>query len=201
MLVGENMGPGPQEISILLAIGPALAAVWSLQAFKRQLSLLVVTRATSVDSLFEAARTTKIDVASIRSCLRHGPRSGIAALQKIHESFPGVRSVILFEDSETQLVKTGLRAGSQGVRRGNFLGRQRNLPGCERCGVTIMTSECPPIGTLIQLTVSPTRNHRNDAGVELQGQGAGSGNGPTGFAASVQLNPEARERSRANVLG
>jgi DNA-binding NarL/FixJ family response regulator len=109
------LGSRPQKISILLAIGPTLAAELSVQAFNRQPSFRVVSRATTVDEAVEAARTLKIDVALITSSLKDGPRSGILALQKMNQSFPSLKSVIFFENSETQLVTTAFRAGAKGV--------------------------------------------------------------------------------------
>jgi hypothetical protein len=68
------------------------------------------------------------------------------------------------------------------------------------CGLMVMTSDCPPVGAPIQLTVSLPRQHRRRRGLELRGEGAvvrieygeavGSENWSIGFAASVQLYSE-----------
>jgi DNA-binding NarL/FixJ family response regulator len=109
------LGLRRQDISILLAIGPTLAAELSVQALNRQPSFRVVARASTVDEAVSAAQTLKIDVALISSSLKDGPRSGLVALQKIHQFSPSIKSVVLFENSETQLVTTGFRAGARGA--------------------------------------------------------------------------------------
>lgn len=71
----------------------------------------------------------------------------------------------------------------------------------------VMTSECPPVGVAIQLTVLLPRRrgrgqtlelHGEGVVVRVQGQGAGSKSSagrPNGFVASVQFYPELPESS------
>ncbi|HUN84843.1 MAG TPA: response regulator transcription factor, partial [Terracidiphilus sp.] len=44
-----------------------------------------------------------------------GPVSGLLLLQKIQESFPSVKTVLLFEHSEEHLIEAAFRAGAKGV--------------------------------------------------------------------------------------
>jgi DNA-binding NarL/FixJ family response regulator len=89
--------------------------------FKRHSGFAVVSCATDRASLLKSVRQIKSEVALISVDLQDGLLSGLVALREVQEADPDIRSILLFDRSEPQLVVEGLRAGARGVfSRGNF---------------------------------------------------------------------------------
>ena len=56
-----------------------------------------------------------LDVALIGATLADGPLSGLGALRQIREHFPEVKSVVLVDNPENNLIVDAFRAGARGV--------------------------------------------------------------------------------------
>lgn len=103
------------EISILVAIGPRTSGELHAKAFNRRPGFRVAAVARTVSEALRAVETERIDVALISSTLQDGLLSGFIAQQKIRETCPSIKSVILLESTEGHLATTALRAGAKGV--------------------------------------------------------------------------------------
>ena len=103
------------SISVLFADPNLLTRDVVVQALNRQKRLRVVACARTAQEVLDAVRSTKVDVALISASLAEGPLSGFAALRQICEFSPEVRSVILFDGHEQNLVVDAFLAGARGV--------------------------------------------------------------------------------------
>lgn len=89
----------------------------------------MVARAITADEVLRELRTTEIHVALISTALGDGPRSGLSVLQQIQESHPSVKSILLFDRDESDLVVPAFRAGARGV----FCAGQEEFKNLCRC--------------------------------------------------------------------
>jgi DNA-binding NarL/FixJ family response regulator len=109
------MGPTQQRISVLFASNLAMTRELYLKAFNRPCGIRMVASAATGDEIIEALEAKSVDIALISAGLEDGPVSGILVLQKIRESFPHVKAVILLDQSEAHLVTIAFRAGAKGI--------------------------------------------------------------------------------------
>ncbi|HZV59720.1 MAG TPA: response regulator transcription factor [Candidatus Eremiobacteraceae bacterium] len=65
--------------------------------------------------MLEAAGSVDLDVALISATLADGPLSGFAALRHLRESAPDVKTVLLLDSPEPNLVFDAFRAGAKGI--------------------------------------------------------------------------------------
>jgi DNA-binding NarL/FixJ family response regulator len=84
-------------------------------ALKRRANFKVVASATTAQDALDAVKSADVDVALIGATLADGPLSGFGALRQIRECSPDVKSVMLFDGSEHNLVVDAFRAGAKGV--------------------------------------------------------------------------------------
>lgn len=110
-----TMTPKRSDISVLFASPNSLTRELVMGALNRQKHFHAVATAPTAQGVLEALRAENVDVALIAATLKDGPMSGIGVLPKIREISPGVKSVILFFDSECKLVVDAFRAGAKGV--------------------------------------------------------------------------------------
>ena len=75
----------------------------------------MVASATTAQDALDAVKSADVDVALIGATLADGPLSGFGALRQIRECSPDVKSVMLFDGSEHNLVVDAFRAGAKGV--------------------------------------------------------------------------------------
>ena len=85
------------------------------QALNQHAGFHVVACATSVSDVLLSVRKTAVDIALISTALEDGALSGIMAMQKLQETCPSVKGVILFERAEAHLIVSAFRAGARGV--------------------------------------------------------------------------------------
>ena len=89
--------------------------------FKRRSEFSIVSCTSDRSSLLRSARETKFAVALISTDLQDGLLSGLAALREVQEANPELRSILLSDRPEPQIVVEGLRAGARGFfSRSNF---------------------------------------------------------------------------------
>ncbi len=103
------------SISVLFADPDLLTRDVVMQALNRHKRFRVVACARTAQEVLDAVRSNDVDVALISATLAEGPLSGFAALRQICESAPAVRSVVLLDGREQNLVVDAFRAGARGV--------------------------------------------------------------------------------------
>lgn len=109
------MGADGRLISILIACGNLMTCELYSQALNQQSGFRVAGHATSIDEILDVLRSEDVDVALISTELADGLHSGFAALQRVHDHSPAIRPIVLFEQSETDLVVAAFRSGAKGV--------------------------------------------------------------------------------------
>jgi DNA-binding NarL/FixJ family response regulator len=86
-----------------------------MDALKRRGSFHVVGSATNSQEALKAAQSSKLDVALISVTLADGALSGFSALRRIRACCPEVKSIILHDGHEPDLVVDAFRVGARGV--------------------------------------------------------------------------------------
>jgi DNA-binding NarL/FixJ family response regulator len=84
-------------------------------ALKRHRHFRVVDSVTAAQEVLDAVKSTSPDVALITASLADGPLSGFGALRQIRDCSPEVKTVILLNGPERNLVVDAFRAGARGV--------------------------------------------------------------------------------------
>lgn len=86
-------------------------------ALNRRRNFRVAAIATTAQEAIEAAQSADLDVALVSAALVDGPLSGLGVLRQLHECFPEMKSVVLLNGPESNLVVDAFRAGARGVFR------------------------------------------------------------------------------------
>ncbi len=102
-------------ISVLIASKTAMAGELFAGALNRQSRFRVVASVTTAHEVLESAQSIPLDVALISASLSEGPLSGFAALRHLRECAPDVKTVLLLDSPEPNLVFDAFRAGVKGV--------------------------------------------------------------------------------------
>jgi DNA-binding NarL/FixJ family response regulator len=84
-------------------------------ALNRKPQFHVVTSVTTAQEVLEAAGSIAFDVALISETLADGPLSGFVALRHMRESAPDVKTILLLDRPESNLVFDAFRAGAKGI--------------------------------------------------------------------------------------
>lgn len=103
------------DVSILIATPHSIARELLMGALKRRANFKIVESATSARDVIDTVKTGGVDVALIGATLADGPLSGFGALRQIRESSASVKTVILLDSSEHNLVVDAFRTGARGV--------------------------------------------------------------------------------------
>ncbi len=109
------MTPKRSGISVLIANPHSMDRELLTDALKRHRQFRVSDSATTARQVVEAVQSKDVDVALITATLADGPLSGFGALRQIRESCPQVKTVILLNGPERNLVVDAFRAGARGV--------------------------------------------------------------------------------------
>jgi DNA-binding NarL/FixJ family response regulator len=109
------MNSNASDISLLLAYANAMSGELLAEALGRHPSFLVAGRAATVSEVLALVQSMPVDVALIGTSLQDGPLSGFAALRKLHECRPEIKSIMLTDNAEPSLVVDAFRAGAKGV--------------------------------------------------------------------------------------
>ena len=92
-------------ISVLIASKTAMVGELIAGALNRKSQFRVVASVTTAREVLETARTSvNIDVALVSATLADGPLSGFAALRHLRESAPDVKTILLLDIPEPNLV-------------------------------------------------------------------------------------------------
>ena len=103
------------EILILVACKRTIGCDLYTQAFDLHPGFQVVATATSGGEVLQSVENTPIDVALISTALSDCAMGGVSVLQKLQESHPRIKSILLFDRDESHLVVPAFRAGARGV--------------------------------------------------------------------------------------
>lgn len=103
------------EVSVLIATPHSMSRELLLQALKMRANFKVVASATTAQQVLDTVRTADVDVALIGANLADGPLSGFGALRQIRDRSPDVKSVVLLDGGEQNLVVDAFRAGAKGI--------------------------------------------------------------------------------------
>ena len=123
------MPPKRGQISVLIANPHSMARELLLGALKRHRRFQVTDSAATSEEVLKAVQSVGPDVALITATLADGPLSGFGALRQIRESSPDVKTVILLNGPEHNLVVDAFRAGARGV----FVMSSSNFKSLCRC--------------------------------------------------------------------
>ena len=104
-----------RDIFILIAHANAFAGELLAGALNRHLCFRVAARATTAHEVVEAVRSLDLDVALINATLADGPLSGFRALRQMRECSPEVKTVVLLDCPEPNLIVDAFWAGAKGV--------------------------------------------------------------------------------------
>lgn len=116
-------------ISVFIANPHSMARELLIEALKRYKHFRVVDSAITAQAVLDAVRTANPDVLLLTATLADGPLSGFGVLRQIRESSPEVKTVILLNGPERNLVVDAFRAGAKGV----FVMSSSNFKSLRRC--------------------------------------------------------------------
>ena len=102
-------------ISVLIANPHSMARELLLGALKRHRRFHVVDCADTAREVLVAVESAEPDILLLTATLADGPLSGLGVLRQIRESSPDVKTVILLNSPERNLVVDAFRAGARGV--------------------------------------------------------------------------------------
>jgi two-component system, NarL family, response regulator DegU len=102
-------------ISVLIASKTAMMGELFAGALNRKPKFRVVTSVTTAQEVFETVGSFDLDVALISATLADGPLSGFAVLRHLRDSAPNVKTVLLLDSPEPNLVFDAFRAGAKGI--------------------------------------------------------------------------------------
>ena len=100
---------------MLIASQTAMVGELFAGALNKKPHFHVVTSVTTNLEVLETAGSADVDVALISATLADGPLSGFAALRHMRESAPDVKTVLLLDSPEPNLVFDAFRAGAKGI--------------------------------------------------------------------------------------
>ena len=109
------MTPKRNDISVLMATPHVMVRELLMGALKRHKQFRVVGSATTALEVLEVVQSKDVDVALITANLADGPLSGLGVLRQIRECFPEMKTVVLLNGPERNLVVDVFRAGARGV--------------------------------------------------------------------------------------
>lgn len=102
-------------ISILLGLYSQMKCDLLEDAFNRRSGFKVVGRASTAADLVTSTAHCHPDVALVSARLQDGVLNGFLALRQMRESNPSLKSIMLLDSSDPQLVIDSFRAGAKGI--------------------------------------------------------------------------------------
>jgi len=130
--VVAKANPLSERIRVLIADADSMGARLMASALKRcRDQFEVLGPASSAQEVIQEAGAHRPHVIVLGIALEEGPRTGLAVLDRIRESHPSVRSVMLLHSLDREMVVHSFRGGARGVisRRDSF----KALAKCIRC--------------------------------------------------------------------
>lgn len=117
------------NISVLVANPHSMTCELLIGALKRRRHFQVANSATTAQEVLDAVDAAPPDVVLVTASLADGPLSGLGVLRQIREHSPEVKTIILLNGPERNLVVDAFRAGARGV----FFLSQSNFKSLCRC--------------------------------------------------------------------
>ena len=109
------MAPKRNSIFVLIANPHSMARELLMGALQRHRHFQAADSVVTAQEVVDAVKAKRPDVALITASLEDGPLSGLGALRQIRECSPDVKTVILLDGPERNLVVDAFRAGARGV--------------------------------------------------------------------------------------
>jgi DNA-binding NarL/FixJ family response regulator len=104
-------------ISILIASPNAMASQLMAAALNRQSRFRVLAIVSTSTEVRDVVKTEAVDIALIRDTLADGSLTGFTALRHLRENATRVKTILLVDNPEPNLVFDAFRAGAKGVFR------------------------------------------------------------------------------------
>ena len=102
-------------ISVLIAHPDTMVSELIASALNREPSFRVTAWVSSAPEVLEMIRRVNVDVALISVDLHDGPLSSFRLVRELRECRPHIRTVMLLDGQEPQLIVDAFRAGGRGV--------------------------------------------------------------------------------------
>lgn len=102
-------------ISILIASPSAMNSKLMATALNRQSRFRALSIVSTATEVREVVKTEAVEIALIRDTLTDGPLSGFRALRHLREDAPQVKTILLLDNPEPNLVFDAFRAGAKGI--------------------------------------------------------------------------------------
>ena len=109
------MTPKRRDISVLIASSSVISCELLVGALNRHDHFRVAASATTAQEVLEVVQSADVDIALINATLADGPLSGLGVLRQIRECSPEVKSVILLDSHQRNMVVDAFRVGARGV--------------------------------------------------------------------------------------
>ena len=124
-------------ISVFIAYPHSITIELLSGALKRHRHFHVFGSATTAHDAIDVVKAVGPDVALINATLADGPMSGLGVVRQIREYAPNVKSVILLNGQDLNLVVDAFRAGARGV----FFLSQSTFKSLCRCVQQVFTGQ------------------------------------------------------------
>jgi DNA-binding NarL/FixJ family response regulator len=124
-------------ISVFIAYPHSITIELLSGALNRHRHFHVFGSATTAHDAIDVVKAVGPDVALINATLADGPMSGLGVVRQIREYAPNVKSVILLNGQELNLVVDAFRAGARGV----FFLSQSTFKSLCRCVQQVFTGQ------------------------------------------------------------
>ena len=115
--LGSPMSVGTSEsaVSTLIAESNLMLCSLLVNALKRYKELRIAACAVDSAEAMEILSKTPVDVGLISANLRNGPLAGFGLVREIRIAHPNIRTVLLLDRFEPELVVDAFRAGARGI--------------------------------------------------------------------------------------
>ncbi len=110
-----SLATSESVVSTLVADANLMLCTLLVQALKRYKELRIAACAVESTEVMEILTKTRIDVGLISASLRNGPLAGFGLVREIRIAHPNVRTVLLLDRWEQELVVDAFRAGARGI--------------------------------------------------------------------------------------
>jgi DNA-binding NarL/FixJ family response regulator len=109
------MAAEKNRVSILIASPNVLPSQLMAAALNRQPQFHVVAIVSTTREILDVVKTAPLDVALIRATLADDLMGGLAALRHLRECAPELKTILLLDSQDMNLVVDAFRAGAKGI--------------------------------------------------------------------------------------
>jgi DNA-binding NarL/FixJ family response regulator len=109
------MSPSPAAIAVLIADSNRMQAQLLTSALRRRSEFRISTCAVDIGSILQAVASAPVNVVVLSLNHSISIASQMAALRRVHLSYPAVAKVLLVESYNRELVVSAFRSGARGI--------------------------------------------------------------------------------------